>query len=195
MEILCSFRIVLEGKTGKDVPESSRLEFSEKFLANNFAWSEAENSTSGPLKRGGITDLPLVENTISKWPKVPTAKFLGSDRPHYFISISTMHIWQLQEPFATITSLSELSVRLRRFILLVQTKKVISMNYGSSSSSWKPWRWVRLDLILRWGIYTSVPTWTHSQNSLAAAEARSLKISSHGTSLKWPRRPSQSARK
>ena len=45
-----------------------------------------------------------------------------------------------------------------------------------------------------WGIYTSIPTWTHSQNSLAAAEAPSLKISSHGTSLKWSRRPSQSAR-
>ena len=27
-------------------------------------------------------------------------------------------------------------------------KKVISMNSGSSSSSWKLWRWVRLDLIL-----------------------------------------------
>ena len=25
-----------------------------------------------------------------------------------------------------------------------------------------------------WGIYTSIPTWTHSQNSLAAAEALSL---------------------
>ena len=27
-------------------------------------------------------------------------------------------------------------------------KKVISMNYGSSTSSWKKWRWVRLDLVL-----------------------------------------------
>ena len=26
-------------------------------------------------------------------------------------------------------------------------KKVISMSYGSSTSSWKPWRWMRLDLI------------------------------------------------
>ena len=26
-------------------------------------------------------------------------------------------------------------------------KKVISMNYDSSTSSWKPWRWMRLDLI------------------------------------------------
>ena len=38
MEILCSFRLVLEGKTGKDIPESPILEFLEKFLANNFAF-------------------------------------------------------------------------------------------------------------------------------------------------------------
>ena len=29
----------------------------------------------------------------------------------------------------------------------------------------------------QWGIYRSIPTWTHSQNSLAAAEALCLKIS------------------
>ena len=32
---------------------------------------------------------------------------------------------------------------------------------------------------LQWGIYTSIPTWTNSQDSLAAAEAPGLKISSH----------------
>ena len=36
-EILCSVKLVLEGKTGKETPESSRLEFLEKFSANNFA--------------------------------------------------------------------------------------------------------------------------------------------------------------
>ena len=34
MEILWSFRLVLEGKTGKEIPESSRLQFLEKFLTN-----------------------------------------------------------------------------------------------------------------------------------------------------------------
>ena len=42
-----------------------------------------------------------------------------------------------------------------------------------------------------WGINTSIPTWSHSQSSLVAAEASSLKISYHGTSLKWSRRPNQ----
>ena len=59
-EILCSFRLVLEEKTSKEVPESSRLKSSEKVLANNFALSDAEDNTFGPLDRRGITDLPLL---------------------------------------------------------------------------------------------------------------------------------------
>ena len=43
-EILCSFRLVLEGKTGKEMLESSRLDFLENILANNFALSDAENN-------------------------------------------------------------------------------------------------------------------------------------------------------
>ena len=58
-----------------------------------------------------------------------------------------MQDWQLQEPFCNITGLSELYFRIRRFILFKQTKKVIPMNYGRSTSSWKPWIWVRLDPI------------------------------------------------
>ena len=64
IEILCSFRLVIEGKTGKEIPESSRLELSEKFLGNNFAFSEAEDSTSSPLNRGGIADLPLLRTLL-----------------------------------------------------------------------------------------------------------------------------------
>ena len=60
-EILCSFKLVLEGKTGKEIPESSRLEFLEKFSANNFALSDAEDNTSRSLNRGGIADLPLLK--------------------------------------------------------------------------------------------------------------------------------------
>ena len=61
-EILCSFKLVLEGKTGKEIPESSRLEFLEKFLANNFALADAENSTSGLLN----SRFAFIENSINK---------------------------------------------------------------------------------------------------------------------------------
>ena len=64
-EILCSFRLVLEGKTGKERPESSRLEFLEKFSGNNFALSDAEDSTSGSLNRGGTADLPLLRTLLA----------------------------------------------------------------------------------------------------------------------------------
>ena len=65
MEILCSFRLVLDKKTGKETPASSRLEFLEKFSANNFALSDAEDNTSGPLNRGGIADLPLLRTLLA----------------------------------------------------------------------------------------------------------------------------------
>ena len=89
---------------------------------------------------------PFVKNTIGNSPKVLRAKFLGSDGLFCFISIC--NFGSFKNPFATISSLSELYFRIRKFILLVQTKNVISTNYGSSTFSWKPWRWVRFDLIL-----------------------------------------------
>ena len=49
--------------------------------------------------------------------------------------------------FATIASWSELHCRCRKSILSMQTKKVISMCYNSSTNSWKPWRCTRCNLI------------------------------------------------
>ena len=64
-EIWCSFKLVVEEKTGKEIPESSRLEFKEKFSANNFALSDAEDNTSSPLNRGGIADLLLLRTLLA----------------------------------------------------------------------------------------------------------------------------------
>ena len=60
-EILNSFRLVLEGKTGKEIPDSSRL----GLLENNFALSNVEDNTSGSLNRGGIADLPLLRALLA----------------------------------------------------------------------------------------------------------------------------------
>ena len=64
-EILCSFRLVLKRKVGKGIPESSRLDFLEKILANNFALSDTEGNTSEQLNRGGIADLPLLRTLLA----------------------------------------------------------------------------------------------------------------------------------
>ena len=45
--------------------ESSRFEFLEKFLANNFALSDAEDNTSCPLNRGGTADFPLLRTLLA----------------------------------------------------------------------------------------------------------------------------------
>ena len=64
-EISCIFKLVLEGKTGKEITESSRLEFLEKVSANNFTLYVAEDNTSRPLNRGGIADLSLLRTLLA----------------------------------------------------------------------------------------------------------------------------------
>ena len=54
IEILYSFRLVLEEKTSKEIPESSRSESLDKVKANNLALSDAEDNTSIQLSIGGI---------------------------------------------------------------------------------------------------------------------------------------------
>ena len=47
------------------IPESSKLEFLEKFLANNFALSEADGNSSGLLNSGGIADLTFLRALLA----------------------------------------------------------------------------------------------------------------------------------
>ena len=58
-EILYTFRLVLEGKMGEDISQSSTLKFLEMFSVDNVALSDAENNTSMLLNRGGIADLHI----------------------------------------------------------------------------------------------------------------------------------------
>ena len=113
---------------------------SQKSFQQTILLYQMQKTTPPGIELGMYSRFTFVENTINNSPKVLTAKFLGSDRVFCFIS-------SFKKTFATITSQSELYFRFRRFILLVETKRVISMNYGSSTNGWKPWRWVRLDLI------------------------------------------------
>ena len=59
------FQISSSPSRSKDIPESSRLKFLEKFSGNNFALSGAEDNTSGSLNRGGIADLPLLRTLLA----------------------------------------------------------------------------------------------------------------------------------
>ena len=130
-EVLCSFRLVLR-KMGKEIPESPRLKFLEKFLGINFALSDAEDSTPGLLNRRGIADLLLLRTLLAVCQKSQGPSF-WEVIDSCFISICKFG--RFKNPFAMITSLSELYFRFKRFILFAQMKKVISMNYGSNTRS------------------------------------------------------------
>ena len=190
MKILCNFKLVLEGKTGKEIHESSRLEFLEKFSANNFALSDAEDNTSGPLNRGGIADLPLLRTLLAIRQK--------SREPSFWEVIDSFVLLAYASLAASRALLQQLLACLNftldseDLFCRDKQKKVIFMNYGSSTSSWKSLRWVRLDVILLIrNIYIN-----SNLNSLtkfsSPAEAFSLTISCHEASLKWSRRLSQS---
>ena len=63
VEILCSYRLVLEWKASKEIFKSSRLEFLGKFLVNIFLL-DAEVNTSWVLSRGVIADLFLLRTLL-----------------------------------------------------------------------------------------------------------------------------------
>ena len=118
-EIFCSFKLVLEGKTGKERLESSRSEFIEKFLANDFALSDAEGNISGSLNERGIANLSLL-------------KTLLAIRQKLFCFISICKFGSFKDSFATITSLSKLCFRYKRFILLLQTGPPQALSHWGS---------------------------------------------------------------
>ena len=74
-EILCSFRLALEGEAGKGIPESLRLEFLKRFSANSFALSDAEGNTSGQWNRGGIADLSFLRTLLAICQNPPGPSF------------------------------------------------------------------------------------------------------------------------
>ena len=135
-EIFFSFRLPLEGKPGKEIRESSRLEFLEKFSSNNFALLDAEVNFSGPLNKESIADLRLLRTLL------PIRQMSWEIR-----------LWKVMDPFvfnkskfgsfmnscAMITELSKLRFRCRRFTLLVQTKDMVSMRHGFYWCKRKTW--------------------------------------------------------
>ena len=94
--LVITARLVLERKTGKEIPKSSRLEFLEKFSANNFTLSDAEDNTSGSLNRGGIADLLLLRTVLAIHQKAQKPSFLGVMDSFILLAYAGM---QLQEPF------------------------------------------------------------------------------------------------
>ena len=106
--------------------------------------SYAEGNTSGPLNRESIADLPLLRTLLAICQKSREPSFWKV--MYSFVLLAYASLAASGDLLKWL--LAWLNFRFRKFILLVQTKEEISMNYGSSTSCWKPCWWVRFDLIL-----------------------------------------------
>ena len=67
--------LTILGVTDKEILESSRLEILQKFSANNFALSDAEDNTYEALNKGGIADLPLLRTLLTFYQKSLERRF------------------------------------------------------------------------------------------------------------------------
>ena len=140
-KILCSFRWVQEGQTGKETCSIKirviRNVFSKQLC---FIWC-----TRQAVEWRRYSRFTFVKNTISNLPKVPTVKFLGSDRLFYFISICKFG--RFQNPLSTLLTCLNFTLDSEVFSVGTNEKRDF-YNYGSSTNYWKPWRWMRINLIL-----------------------------------------------
>ena len=161
------FRISCRREKGKEIPNSSRLEFLKKILVNNFALSDAKNNTSWEP---------------SLWEVMDSVGLLA----YASLAVSRTFLQQLLAGLNFTLDSEDLfcCYKWKKWFPWTMVAAQAAENHGDE------WG---LTWYLQWWIYTSIPTWTHSQRSLAAAEALSIKISSHETSLKWTQRLSQSA--
>ena len=117
-----------------------------KFLASNFAFSDTEDNTSGPLNRWGIANLPVLRTLIAIHHKSQEPSFC--EVIHSFVLIaytSLVASRTLLEQFLACPNFPFDSEDL--FCWYKQTKWFI-WTVATKKTSWKPWRWVTLDLIL-----------------------------------------------
>ena len=112
-EILHSFRLVQSGVT--------TIWVLGKVFRKEFCFVKDRRQHLSSIKWRKCSRFTFVKNTISYSPNVTWPKFLRINRLFCFISINKFGSFHI--PFATITNLSGLLLRCKRFIMWVQTRK------------------------------------------------------------------------
>lgn len=145
-EIIFSFKLALEKKQVESYLSyqdlCSQKRFFQTTLLDQMHWS---------LNRAGIIlDLYLLSFNC------PSLQFAQKDknqaggegeRIHCFIRISKFS--RSRNSLKVITGKTGFGKK--RYVLSLQTKGVTFLTNGSSSNTWKPWRWMRFDFSLSMG--------------------------------------------
>ena len=114
-----------------------------------------------PFNRGDIADLPLLRTLLAIRQKSREPSFW--EVMYSFVFVRICKFGSLKNRFATITSLSELYLRIRRFFSVVQTKKWFLWTMAAAQGAENHGDEWGLTWYFLCGIYTSIPTWTQSQ--------------------------------
>ena len=143
--------------------------------------SNAEDNTSGSLNRGGIADLSLLRTLLAIRQKSREPSFW--EVMNSFVLLAYASLAASRTLLQRLLACLNFTLESEDFSLWYKRKKWFLWTMAAAQAAENHGDEWGLTWYLRWGIYTSVPTWTHGQNSLAAEEALSLKISYHGTSF------------
>ena len=149
---------------------------------NNFALSDAEDNASWSLNRGGIADLPLLGTLL--------AICQNSQEPRLwevmvsFVLVAYANLGPLRALLQQLLACLNFTIDSKDLFWWYKRKKWFLWTVLAAQAAENQGHEWGLTWYLQWGIYTSILTRTYSQNSLVAAEALSLKISCHRTSLK-----------
>ena len=152
-------------------------------LANNFALSEDEVNTPVSLNKGGIAGLPSLRTILAICQKYQEPSFWEVIDSFVLLAYASLTAsrtflkWSLASVKFTLDSEDLFyCYKQKKWFLWTLAAAQAAKNHGNEWS---------LTWYLRWGVYTSIP--------ITAPEVLSLKISSHGTFLKWSQRALQSA--
>ena len=136
------------------------------------------------MNREGIVDLPLLRTLLQ----------IVFASKNLFCFISICKFGSFKNPFLhDLLTCINFTLDLEEVFCWLKRKKCFLWTMATAQSAENHGDEWGLTWYIWWEIYTSIPVWNYSPNSLAAAEALSLKIFSHATSLKSSQRPSQSA--
>ena len=98
------------------------------------------------MNRAGIADLPLLRTLLGICQKSWEPSFW--EVMNSFVLVAYASLAASRTLLQWLLACLNFTLDSEDLFCWYKMKKVISMNYGSSTSCWKPWRWVRLNLIL-----------------------------------------------
>ena len=163
-EILCSFKLVLERKAGKELPESSRLEFLEKFLASSFGLSDSEENTYGLLNSGGIADFLLLKTLLAICQRSWKLSFW--EVTDSFVLLSYGRLAASRTFLQWLTAYLNFTLDSEDRLCWYKRKKWFLWTMSATQAAENHWDKGGVTWYLHWWIFTSIPTCTQSQNWL-----------------------------